>query len=180
MEDLPWTGGGDLLVSLVAGVTSVVTVARQHKHHLRTHKLCSRKEKSPFHSELACGFVCIQTNLRLFLLNELENFMGQPVVFWTGVREDVDEGAWQGDLQGDLNGADAHLRTVAAPLWYKERSKCSFESSLSYCLHSFTVGCDHFKQGGVFGHPFFFHPHLLNNVEPPPAAFRHTHSHLFV
>lgn len=56
-------------------------------------------------------------NLRLFLLNELENFMGQLVIFGTGVCEDVNKGPWQGDLQGDLNGADAHLWTVAAALW---------------------------------------------------------------
>lgn len=72
-----------------------------------------------FTLQLALGFLCIKTNLRLFLLNELENLVGQLVVFRTGICEDIDEGPGQGDLQGDLNGADAHLWTVAAPLGCK-------------------------------------------------------------
>lgn len=80
--------------------------------------------------------------------------MGQLVVFGTGVREDVDEGSWQGDLQGDLNGADAHLWTVAAPLGHTERGENVHLSSLSFFGYKSRVERDHFTRGSVFGHLF--------------------------
>lgn len=82
--------------------------------------------------------------------------MGQFVIFGTGVGEDVDEGARQGDLQCDLNGADAHLRTVATPLGDKERRKCSFESSLSFSAHLITVELDQLDTRQRVWPPFSF------------------------
>lgn len=42
--------------------------------------------------------------------------MGQLVIFRTGICEDINIGPWQGYLQSNLNGTDAHLWTVSTSL----------------------------------------------------------------
>lgn len=42
--------------------------------------------------------------------------MGELIIFRARVGEDIDIRSGQGDLQGNLNGTDAHLRTVSSSL----------------------------------------------------------------
>ena len=49
-------------------------------------------------------------------MDELQDFVRELVVFRPRVGEDVDEGPWEGDLQGDLDGTDTHLWTVSTSL----------------------------------------------------------------
>lgn len=93
--------------------------------------------------------------------------MGQLVVFGTGVREDVDEGSWQGDLQGDLNGADAHLWTVAAPLGHTERGEHVHLQALQR-----NVTLSHEAARLLI---FSQSSRLLENLQSP-AAFQHAHT----
>lgn len=114
-------------------------------------------------------------NLWLFLLNQLKDFVGQLVVFGTGVREDVDEGSWQGDLQGDLNGADAHLWTVAAPLGHTERGENVHLQALWVFLFTnpqWNVTISHEAACLVI---FSQSSRLLENLQSP-AAFQHAHT----
>ena len=55
-------------------------------------------------------------HLTLLLLHQRQHLIHHVVVFGSGVGEDVDVGVWQGDLQGHLDGADAHLGTVSTTL----------------------------------------------------------------
>lgn len=123
MEDLPRAGGGDLLISLVADVSPIIAVSCQHKHHLHTHVL----KCDLFDSVYVYNIYSRKKypNLWLFLLNELKDIMGQLVIFGTGVCEDVNKGSWQGDLQGNFNSTNAHLRTVPTSLRMRRASSAN-------------------------------------------------------
>lgn len=133
MEHLSRAGGGDLFVDLVPNVSPVITVPCQHKHHLDTHtytkhkghqtigtaaeiKECNIYILNHIQSSSTISSRCSQLYLRLFLLDELQDLLGQLVVFGSSICEHVNEGPWQGDLQGDLDGANAHFWAVSTSL----------------------------------------------------------------
>jgi len=63
--------------------------------------------------------------------------MGQSIIFRTGICEDINIGPRQGDLQSNLDGTDAHLRTVPTSL-----RKRGISSANGFHIHACRRVCE--------------------------------------
>lgn len=63
------------------------------------------------------------TYLGLFLLNQLQHLMGEPVILGSCISENIDEGTRKGNFQGNFYSANTHFWTVAATLLNRKQDK---------------------------------------------------------
>lgn len=63
------------------------------------------------------------TYLGLFLLNELQHLVGEPVILGSCISENIDERTGKGNFQGNFDSSNTHFWTITTTLLNGKQDK---------------------------------------------------------